>query len=117
MSFQWHEFIDLATLLASEDSECHRRCAISRAYYATYHAGRRRWAQEQGHPTDRRIEHAPLWEYFRQQRARSRVGENGRRLLQLHRSADYDASPECSVKTTQYALNLARELLATLAEP
>ena len=35
--------------LASSTSD--RRAAISRAYYAVFHAGRRRWARDQGLPT------------------------------------------------------------------
>lgn len=62
MSFQWQQYMALARSLAEVDDECHRRCAISRAYYAAYHAGRRRWAADQGVPTSKQIGHAPLWD-------------------------------------------------------
>jgi uncharacterized protein (UPF0332 family) len=114
MSFQWQHFLELADELVETDREAYRRSAISRAYYAAYHAGRRRWAQDQGLPTTRRIEHAPLWEYFRRSPGGAALGEKGRRLLELRRSADYDAAPECSARDAQRALVLARELLVAL---
>ena len=115
MSFQWHQYMTLARSLAETDDECHRRCAISRAYYAAYHAGRRRWAADQGVPTTRQIGHGPLWDYFHQRPNERRIAEKGRRLLALRRTADYDISPACSLKNTQHALNLADELLGALS--
>lgn len=114
MSFQWRDLMDLARDLAGTDNEAYRRAAISRAYYAVFHAGRRRWAQDQGLPTDRRIEHAPLWEYYRRRPDNAALGEKGRRLLELRRGADDDFAPACSAKDTQRALHLAAELLAAL---
>jgi uncharacterized protein (UPF0332 family) len=115
MTYHWHEFLELATTLADHNSECHRRCAISRAYYAVFHAGRRKWAEEQGHLSTRTVEHAALWDYFRQRAASRHLGEEGRRLLLLRRRADYDASCDCSAKDTEHALRRARELLGALA--
>lgn len=115
MSFQWNEYMALAGSLAETDDECHRRCAISRAYYAAYHAGRRRWAADQGAPTTKRIGHGPLWDYFGQRPHERRIAEKGRRLLELRCTADYDISPACSLKNTQHALNLAEELLDLLS--
>ncbi len=112
MTFQWLDLMDLARDLAATDKEAHRRAAISRAYYAVFHAGRRRWARDQGLATDRRIEHAPLWEYYRRRPGDAALGEKGRRLLELRRGADYDFAPACSTKDTQRALHLAEELLA-----
>lgn len=114
MIFQWQSFLDLADELVENDREASRRSAISRAYYAAYHAGRRRWAQDQGLPTTRRIEHGPLWEYFRRSPGGATLGEKGRRLLELRRHADYDAAPACSARDAQRALTLARELLGAL---
>ena len=114
MIFQWPDYLELAGELVEADRESCLRTAISRAYYAAYHAGRRRWAQDLGLPTTRRIEHAPLWEYFRRLPGGAALGEKGRRLLELRRSADYDASPACSLKDARRALVLARELLVVL---
>ena len=114
MSFQWRDFLELAVELVETDRESGRRSAISRAYYAAYHAGRRRWAQDQGLPTTRRIEHAPLGEYFRRSPGGAALGEKGGRLLELRRGADYDAAPACSARDAQRALALARELLGEL---
>ena len=115
MSFQWDEYMALARSFAETDDECHRRCAISRAYYAAYHAGRRRWAADQGVPTTRQFGHGELWDYFRLRPHERKIAEKGRRLLELRRTADYDISPACSLKNTQHALNLADELLGALA--
>jgi hypothetical protein len=88
MKFQWLDLMTLARDLAGTDHEAYRRAAISRAYYAVFHVGRRRWAQDQGLPTDRRIEHAPLWDYYRSRPGGAALGEKGRRLLELRRGAD-----------------------------
>ncbi len=112
MTFRWLDLMDLARDLAGTDTEAYRRAAVSRAYYAVFHAGRRRWAQDQGLPTDRQIGHGPLWDYYQRRPGETALGVKGRRLLELRKNADYDVAPACTTRDTQRALLLAHELLA-----
>jgi uncharacterized protein (UPF0332 family) len=87
--FDWNDFLDLAETLAAEpNSEAAARSAISRAYYATFHAGRE-YLVRASIPLDRsRNAHLQVQEKLLTQSA-----EIAQNVLLLHvwrKKADYD---------------------------
>ena len=88
--FEWIDFLELAEdLAARHDNEAAARTAISRAYYAAFHAGRDYLARV-GIPLDRsRNAHSQVRHVLREQSAQ--IGQD---LYQLHfwrKRADYDS--------------------------
>ncbi len=66
MSFSWQEFAELAIQLASErQDEASRRTAISRAYYAAYHAASALVRDRDLHPPDQQLSHWLVWKLIR----------------------------------------------------
>lgn len=91
--FDWKDFLDLAERLSNEtDEEAALRSAISRAYYAAYHAAatfvRRSGLLPTGHS------HARVWETLASlPNADVRdIGERGVALKRLRTNADYRAT-------------------------
>ncbi len=87
--FEWEDFLDLAEVLAAEqDNEAAARSAISRASYATFHAGRD-YLIRTGIPIDRsRNAHLQVQEALRNKS--ESVGQVVKRLHVWRKYADYD---------------------------
>jgi hypothetical protein len=63
VSFQWDEYLALAKELSQKGGEAATRSAISRAYYAAYHAARRHRACRNALAT--RGSHGDVWNTLR----------------------------------------------------
>jgi uncharacterized protein (UPF0332 family) len=112
--FEWNDFLELAKdLAARQDDEAAARTAISRAYYAAFHAGRDYLARV-GIPHDRsRNAHIQVRDVLREESAQ--IGHN---LAQLHfwrKRADYD-SPRLLDVTEQAntAVTIARQTIEAI---
>lgn len=100
MSFDWHQYLDLARELQRNKQmgsaeEARLRSAVSRAYYAAYHVARKRLEQE-GDAGLRWTEqpHAYVWEQFKlsTEQQRREIGTKGQRLKLQRRDADYEST-------------------------
>ena len=60
MSFRWTEYLRLARELAFRDNEAAMRSAVSRSYYAAYHAARHHMAAA-GAESSRYGPHQAVW--------------------------------------------------------
>lgn len=125
-SFQWTEFITIAEALRTEakaeGSEGKRRSAISRAYYATFHAARDFAVSRFGFDVNAKDVHSRLWKDLREQSGAvmPKVALHGGKLLQLRRRADYDRSPpigDVEVEQGLTCAKLASQLLQQLMPP
>lgn len=87
--FDWDDFLALGERLAASDDEASRRTAISRAYYAAYHAAaafaRAAGMLPGGHT------HQRVWDAFARDpdADRATVGAAGDGLRQRRQAADY----------------------------
>ena len=100
MSFDWHQYLDLARELEkrkqmASTEEARLRSAVSRAYYAAYHAARKRLVQD----GDTGIRSAPkpheyVWKQFRlsPELQRQEIGTKGSRLKLRRFDADYESA-------------------------
>ena len=114
--FDWGDYLALAERLAAEtDNEAAQRTAISRAYYAAYHAAaafvRDKGMLETGHS------HRAVWAAFVADgdRARVRVGWKGHLLKLTRLDADYRRPLSGDLATlTKQAIADARDVIETL---
>ena len=109
--FDWKDFLDLAEVLAAEPhNEAAARSAISRAYYATFHAGRD-YLDRAGIPIDRsRNAHLQVQDELRNQN--ENVGQGVKRLHVWRKYADYDTQSIPDVaRQAAIAVILARETI------
>lgn len=113
MTFTWPTFLDLAEDLLLDD-EAARRTAVSRAYYAVFHAARRRRARDLGFESTRTVGHQDLWEHFKKSAVTKQLGFSGERLLKRRQKADYDLSPAWDMPNARAAVDDARRLLREL---
>jgi len=92
--FDWDDYLTLARRLASEPDEASRRSAISRAYYAAYHAAASYVRAKRLVPASRSLSHRLVWAIFATDPDpdRADVGARGRDLQQVRNLADYGAS-------------------------
>jgi len=110
MTFTWPQYIELADALLT-DSEASRRTAVSRAYYAVFHAARRRRNRDLGFESTRTIGHQDLWDHFKRTSVTKQLGFRGERLLKRRQKADYDISPAWDLMNARTAVDDARRLL------
>lgn len=114
MTFDWQDYLALAQRLATEPDDASRRSAVSRAYYAAFHAARLYLATVHGvHTPDRGDVHAFVWSELRRPgRSRSELAaaHHGDRLRVDRRKADYDATVQVNFE------RLARAATATAAQ-
>ena len=113
MTFTSPQYLELAESLLGEH-EAARRTAVSRAYYAVFHAARRRRNQDLGFETTRTIGHKDLWDYYKQSVTTRRLTLRGERLLKRRQQADYDISPAWDLKSAGETVHDARQLLREL---
>lgn len=100
MSFDWHEYLNLARELQRNKQmgsaeEARLRSAVSRAYYAAYHAARKRLEQDGDkglHEAEQ--PHAYVWQQFKlsTQPERREIGTKGKRLKLQRCDADYEST-------------------------
>ena len=106
--FEWEDFLDLAESLASQPSnEAAARSAISRAYYAAFHAGRDYLVRAKI-PIDRSCNtHVQVQDELQKSEA---IGQVVKRLHVWRKYADYDdlSIPDVDRQAT-VAVILARE--------
>ena len=93
--FPWKGYLDVATVLAESDDEASLRCAISRAYYAAFHAARDYICEtdREGELSRHGGEHETVWKLIgrhgRGNRVESRIAEAGQSLKGWRNWADY----------------------------
>jgi uncharacterized protein (UPF0332 family) len=119
-SFAWTQYLDLARELAadtrSEGVEARLRSAVSRAYYAAFHAAKDFLAERDGFVPAGPDVHAKVWRHYLAGpgtgRQRKAVARNGRCLREERGKADYDNPfPDPDIrKAAEGALLLAREI-------
>lgn len=115
--FDWNDFLDLAETLATEPgNEAAARSAISRAYYASFHAGRG-YLDRAGIPMDRgRNAHYQVQRELRKNA--ERIGGDLERLHDMRKRADYDnpfTTDDADVAVVAvYAVSLARETIEAI---
>ncbi len=121
-SFQWTDFLQLAEVLAqqaqAEASECKRRTAISRAYYATYHAARGFAVRTQGFKVERGgSSHSKLWSDLSFAPGKvAKLGNQGKQLFALRLKADYEPSPRIEDAQVRMGLTFAKNAAQLLGE-
>jgi len=112
--FEWSDFLDLAEDLAAlPDHDAAARTAISRAYYATFHAGRD-YLDRAHIPVDRgRNAHFQV-----QTELQKRSTEIGLEIALLHswrKQADHDTQSIPNAETlARSAVSLARETISAI---
>ena len=96
MLFDWVEYLTLAQRLATESGEASQRSAVSRAYYAAFHAARSLLeSTENFHVSQSNPAHKQVWDAYRRKgRTHTAVGINGDRLRLNRAHADYDPEIE-----------------------
>lgn len=93
--FSWSDYLAVAKQLSSHPDEEWQRTAISRAYYAAYHACLQRYETKYGKvpPKQGAGVHEQLWSAFMDKRQLGniykQVAEDGRRLKTRRVKADY----------------------------
>jgi uncharacterized protein (UPF0332 family) len=112
--FDWGDFLVLAEILARDPTnEAAQRSAISRAYYATFHAGRD-YLVRSGIPLNRgRNTH---WQVqYELRKTSERLGFDVERLHEWRKSADYDnPSFEDVAGQATVAVNLAGQTIEAI---
>lgn len=91
--FDWEGFLELAEQLSRSPTEAAQRTAISRAYYAVYHAASYYIRRKQLIEPGRRLSHRAAWRLLKlsvnlDQRD---TGFRGEDLKRLRQDADYDS--------------------------
>ncbi len=107
--FRWSSYLDLARELSERPnaSEASLRSAISRAYYAAFHAARRVLLAKGVQIPDHGDAHGRIWHECRSRQGRELrpVGIKGRALRDDRDSADYEDSFHGDIEeATRYAL-------------
>lgn len=120
--FDWTSYHTLAIELSERTELAAHRSAISRAYYAVFHAACRYVTDVRGEALPRREKHEAVWSWFApaapipgRTRLETKVGSKGRRLRERRNDADYESGIDAS-KLLSDSMKLARELLDDIDE-
>ncbi len=111
-SFDWNEFLNLATRLQSGGNEASHRSAVSRAYYAAFHAAKK-YVQTKSGPFGKTDQiHRKTWGFLAQSNDQTEVllGQWGSELRKARNRADYDDRPAPSSREVLKALKQARDI-------
>lgn len=115
MAFDWSDFLSLAEMLRSSKGDAERRTAVSRAYYAAFHAARR--YMKANHPEvelPREGEaHARVWTEV--EKHDQKAGADGFRLRKQRNWADYDLASRNWANEANSAVLQAGALIRRLA--
>lgn len=117
MAFDWADFLSVSRHLRSGTvDEAAYRSAISRAYYAAYGTARSKLTAEGEYPPEKGDAHVAVWRSFRDKadRVRFRIGEEGNRLRNSRRSADYDETYTASSGDVDLAIQRASTILSLI---
>jgi uncharacterized protein (UPF0332 family) len=117
MSFPWKEYLSLAQELSRRTEEACHRSAISRAYYAAFHAARA-YVREH-HPAEHLPggpeDHGRVWRILETSgRLGSRMGRLGKDLRRWRNQADYETSVAGLPRLVERAVVDAGEILRWL---
>ncbi|MGH2562851.1 MAG: hypothetical protein ACRDJH_27650 [Thermomicrobiales bacterium] len=110
--FDWSSFLDVADELATRrGQEAWERTAISRAYYAAFHAARDYVRLRNGASAGGKLTHDRVWSEIASVSAS--ISQDGRRLHGWRKNADYDQRyPGRDLsRATVAAIILARSVL------
>jgi uncharacterized protein (UPF0332 family) len=112
----WRDFLLLATRLAAGIAEADWRTAISRAYYAAFHVGRRLFADLNF--TVPRADRAHQYLVFRLSNSGESVVEQAGRdletLRRLRNRADYDETPAFTQTQASAAVQIVTGIIQVL---
>lgn len=112
----WRDFLTLGTQLAAGTSEAEWRTAVSRAYYAVFHAARNLFADM--HFAVPRADRAHQYVVFRLSNCGEAAVEQAGRDLdtfrRLRNRADYDERPPLAQPQAGAAVQLAERILKVL---
>jgi len=112
--FEWFDFLDLAeTLAETPNNEAAARTAISRAYYATFHAGRT-YLSRTDTPIDR-SRNAHLQVLMQLQQRNDEIGQVLALLHSWRKQADYEnpTIPDAR-ELARSAVAFARDTIAAI---
>ena len=115
--FDWDDFLRLAVRQARSPKEATRRTAISRAYYAVYHAASAFIRRKGLHPAASRLTHEIVWKILTADPDpnRAAVGVRGDLLKKVRVDADYrEPFPGDLAAKTTWAVREARLLIDAL---
>jgi uncharacterized protein (UPF0332 family) len=122
MTFQWADYLSLATALltqqntfAPEEARC--RASISRAYYAVFCAARNYAAVQEGLSlTQSGTDHQAVWQHFQNgpSRTHRQLSELLERLRIRRNRADYDDVFPNVLKEAQFTILYARQAFHVL---
>lgn len=97
MSFNWDQYLDLATELAGKpqktpsSEEARLRSAVSRAYYAAFGRARNELRDQRREVNAEKMTHKQLWKRFETGNEKDRqIATDGDRLRRDRNAADYD---------------------------
>jgi uncharacterized protein (UPF0332 family) len=116
--FSWKEYLSLAHVLAASlDNEAAQRSAVSRAYYAAFHAARVLVESDATGPLSQfEGAHQAIWRSLeRGPKVRKRIATSGKRLCDYRRQADYENNVAGLAAMVQEVL-LEAATLISLAE-
>ncbi len=112
--FNWNEYLNLANLLSANGDQASQRTAVSRAYYAAYHAATLH-ANQNGYAES---SHGRLWKMYSSDSDANarRISTLGNQMKRAREDADYVAVvPRIGDIMTQQLAD-ANEFVALLAQ-
>lgn len=117
--FDWENFFVLALHLRERGDSASQRSAISRAYYAAFHAARTYLIDVHHESVPSFQAHAFVWDWFTSNRPgrirlETKIGHNGKKLRARREDADYEARFDAN-KELEDSLERARAVLTDLA--
>lgn len=113
--FDWSSFLDVADdVAARRGQEAWERTAISRAYYAAFHAARGYIRSHDSALAGAKLTHERVWSEIAA--TSPSVSQDGRRLHGWRKNADYDRRYPAHdlTRATEAAIALARSALADI---
>jgi uncharacterized protein (UPF0332 family) len=115
MSFNWGLYLQLAQQLAGSPDEVAHRTAISRAYYAAFHAVSEHLKANNVTLDERRQSHEKVWSiYVASARTECKeIGNFGFRLRDARVNSDYKADKTPSANLLQRSLRDAQTIIAS----
>lgn len=119
--WDWGRYLDLAQDLVRDPraDESHYRCAASRAYYAAFHKARNWLKRNQPDVQFARQAdtHKIAWDAYesRPERDSKRIGQEGKRLREIRRKADYEDVVHSPADKALDAVEGAQRIIQSLA--
>ena len=121
MSFNWDQYLDLASELAGKPpktpstEEARLRSAISRAYYAAFCRARNELRDQRGVVNVEKMTHKQLWKRFETADTKDQqIASDGDRLRRDRNAADYDDVIENLSSVANSALELSAGIIDRL---